>query len=342
MRAITDLCVGRGAEVIVPVDEVAVRVLADRGAGLPAVVAGPTAAQYAALCDKAELGRSAARAGIGHPARVLVPADGPRGHWPPLPSIVKASGAGGPTGGAPQLVRVETARARNAAVNALTAAGLDVIVEEQIIGTHWSVTGVRDAHGGMRAIASRILRTFPRAAGMPSILETVASEGPAVDAAARLLDSVDYRGPANVQMFERDARIFVHDVNLRLPATTLLVMRAGLDLPALGVVAALGRPLPPPRGPLRAGLRYVSLVDELRAIVAPGRGAEPPRGAAAAALVRAVVSPGTLVDPPLRDPLWAPPLALTAARRIARRVSRPPAGRAPGSPPHGPSPTNPA
>jgi len=335
--AIAGLCLEHGATVIVPVDEVAVRVLAERGSALPAVVAGPTADQYTALCDKSELGGSAERAGVGHPARVVATAGGHGGPWPPLPSVVKTSGVGDPADDAPQLVRVETAHARDAAVDRLTSAGAVAIVEEQVAGTHWTVSGVRDAHGEMRAVACRVLRSFPRGVGMPSIIEAVSHEGPAVDAARRLLDSVDYRGPANVQLFERDGRMLVHDVNLRLPASTLLVMRAGIDLPALGAIAALGRPLPPARRRPRTGLRYVSLVDELRGIATPAPGSGPSRGTAAAELARAVASPGTLVDPPLRDPLWVPPYALAAARRVARRVSAPRAARA-GSPPPGPPP----
>jgi len=305
--------------VVVPVDEMVTRVLSESVGVLPAVVAGPTASQYAALCDKGALARNAARAGVGHPPGVLVTAEGPSGPWPPLPSIVKARISVIDTAGVPDLMRVDTAAGRDGAVGALVEAGVEVVVEERIVAPQWTVTGVRDVRGAVRAIAGRVVRTFPRGTGMPSVIETAPSEA-ALDAFGRILGSVGYHGPANVQMFERDGRMLVHDVNLRLPAATLLTIRAGLDLPALGVRAAMGEPLPETVRPFRMGLRYVSLGDELRAITGRGEGPGPTRRAAALELARAIASPRTLVDPPLRDPLWLPALAAEPARRVARRA----------------------
>jgi predicted ATP-grasp superfamily ATP-dependent carboligase len=142
------------------------------------------------------------------------------------------------------------------------------------------------------------------------------------DAARRVLDVAGYVGSANVQFLERDGELLVHDVNLRPPAPVALAMRAGLDLPAAGLAAALGLPLGPER-PVGGGFGYLSLVDELRAARQARRA--PPGSPSARQVVRevvaAAVSPRVLVDPPITDPLWIPPVLSAAARSRARRLA---------------------
>jgi hypothetical protein len=291
---------------VLPVSEDATRLLALRAPDLGgAVVAGPTAAQYAALCDKAALGETAARAGVGSPARAVA---GAGGASPALPSIVKARSAEPVPDALDHPVVAPTAGARHAALARLLDAGVGAVVEELVEGPHWSVTCVRDAEGGVASVVARIVRTFPREAGMPSLLVVAGDAEPASAAAGRLLASVGYRGPANLQMLERDGEMLVHDANLRIPATVAMAMAAGVDVPALAVEAALGGRVPSRPRPGAAGLRYLSLVDELRA-------GGSPRELAGAALSRRAV-----LDPPPRDPLWVPARALAAARRAVRRV----------------------
>ena len=56
----------------------------------------------------------------------------------------------------------------------------------------------------------------------------------------RLFGDVDYRGPATISFLERDGRLYVHDVNLRLGASVGLMVGSGFDLPRRAVEAALG------------------------------------------------------------------------------------------------------
>lgn len=174
---------------------------------------------------------------------------------------------------------------------------------------------VRD--GRFAAVLGRIERTFPRAAGMPSVIRVLAREGPPVDVARRLLDHVDYRGLANVQLFEREGRLLVHDVNLRPPAPVALSIAGGLNLPALAVAAVLERPWEPPRTRL-APFTYVSRFDELQGLGADARG----RGPVAAVRSRAPGLGRRLVDPPLRDPLWRERVPRRIAKRVRRRGGR--------------------
>ena len=298
-------CRDRGAIAVVPLDEDLTGLLAHAEADLGgAVLVGPDAAQFDALCDKAALGATARAAGVGRPAAVAVAAGAPAGPWPPLPSVVKP---GAPAGVPEELTRiavVDTAEARDRRVRRLADAGVDAVVEERVDGVHWTVHCVRWGDGGFAGVTGRILRTTPRRGGMPSVIEATPPARPALDAARRLLDLVGYRGPANVQLFERDGELLVHDVNLRPPAAVALAIHAGLDLPRLGVEAALGAPAPAAApAARRRPVRYVSLLDEVRGL------AEDPRAARRRALrhlVAAAAGIRPLLDPPLWDPLWIP------------------------------------
>jgi hypothetical protein len=103
-------------------------------------------------------------------------------------------------------------------------------------------------------------------------VQTVAVQGgppKLLSGAVRLLDLVDYRGPGSIQAFECDGDIVVHDVNLRLPITVAVTIRAGLDMPRLAVEAALGETFCEPSDFVSA--TYVGL-DEVRHLVATVRG----------------------------------------------------------------------
>ena len=322
-RGARALCREVGARAILPVDEDCVRLLvagaADLG-GARAVV--PTPGQWSALCDKARLGATATRGGC-RPSRHRPRHGGPRRGSAPGPALDRE----GPRQGrarprARLVVRVETAVERDAAVELLLGEGLEAVVQELVSGTHHTVHCVL-AEDAFHAMTGRILRSHPRDAGMPSILEADGGRGPAADAAHRLLASVGYRGPANVQLFCRDGEMLVHDVNLRPPAPVALSMRCGLDLPALGLAAGLGLPIGPP-APVRGGWRYLSLVDELRALrhaeaAPPG---SPGRGRIARDLLAGALSRRVILDPPLRDPLWVVPLLRARAPERARRAVR--------------------
>jgi hypothetical protein len=322
LEAVQRTCRETGARALLPLGEESVRVIAEHGPDLgDTVLAGPDAAQYAALCDKRALGENAARAGVAHPPSVMVTADGPSGGWPALPGFVKSRDGVGPDGGT-AAARVTTAEERDRAVGALIGAGLEVVVEELIAAPQWIVHCARDGEGGFAGVAAVVDRNFPRGAGSPTVSVVGGADSVALDATRRLLELIDYRGPANAQFFLRDGELMVHDVNLRVPASVALAIRGGVDVPALGVAAALGERIPPAPPP-PAGLRYVSVGDEVRDLVtrtAPGAPRVPAR-TVVRDIVRAAVGRGAVLDPPITDPLWIPADLKAAAKSGARRLA---------------------
>ena len=320
LASLETLCRERGAHAVLPLSENAVEVLAERvEEGLAgAVIVGPDAGQYVALCDKTALRDTVAAAGLESPAGVTVGREGPTGPWPSFPSIVKlrATAMGD---SAIEVLVVHDERGRAAAVEAILSAGHEAVVQERVIGTHWTVHAVRGADGRFAAVLGRIERTFPRGAGMPSVISVLAREGPAIDAARRVLDQVDYRGLANVQLFERaDGLFVVHDVNLRPPAPVALSIRAGLNLPALAVEATVGREWAAPRAPLRP-FAYISRFDEMKGLVNDVCVRGPMTALRRAARVHG--RGRRLVDPPLRDPLWLARVPRGVARRARAQIA---------------------
>jgi biotin carboxylase len=134
------------------------------------------------------------------------------------------------------------------------------------------------------------------------------------EAAEALLASVDYRGAGTVQFIKADNRFVVHDVNLRLPATAAISIRAGLDMARLAVEEALGRS--PTIEPLRLRpLTYTWLDGQLRSLEASLHDNRRVAAQLASELVLAAVSPRRILDP--SDPLaLASSLAAFARRRL--------------------------
>ena len=296
-------CLTRGVSAVLPLDEDIVRLLAEAAPDLGgAVVAGPDAAQYAALCDKGLLALTAARAGVDHPRTVEVPGAPPEATWPELPCIVKPRFSGS-SGLWEKPMLATTATERDAAVTALTEAGTPALVQERLIGPRYVGHCVLSDHG-FDFLGFRVDRDYPRAAGPASVMHTAVVPAPVIDATRRLLELVGYRGPCSLSFIERDGSFFVHDVNLRLGATVEASIRAGFDIPGRSIEAALGR-ASPPLPPLRA-VRYVRFDGELRQLVRAVRGRAPgdPPERLARWLGDGFVSRGTVLDPSPADPSW--------------------------------------
>jgi carbamoyl-phosphate synthase large subunit len=260
-----------GVRALLPLDDDVVDILARRSHALGAIVVGPTASQFRALCDKRHLGETAVQVGLGIPERAFVGRAGREQEWPLLPSLVKPRATSLATAhlSARKPTLVHTRAERDRAVRDLVREGVDVVVEEQVRGPAWRVHFVR-ARDGIALLALHSVRSFPEQTGQSSVQTVALKGGPSklVAGAVRLLDLVDYRGPGSIQAFERDGEIVVHDVNLRLPITVAVTIRAGLDMPRLAVETALGEPLRAPAHLVPA--TYVGL-DEFRHLVATVR-----------------------------------------------------------------------
>ena len=300
-----ETCLLEGVDVVLPLDEDVVRLLAEGPPDLGGVVvAGPDARQFQMLCDKLELARTAALAGVDHPPSVEVGSGGPTGPWPALPSIVKPRTSLSDARRAP-VVAVTTVAERDAAIAHLRSSDLDAVVQEQILGRPWVLHCVRDASGAFGMVAASVVTTYPRVVGTSSVSRVVSAPAELEVLARRLLEVADYRGPCCMNLIERDGRFWFHDVNLRLAASVGAAVAAGFDQPRLGVDAALGR-MTLPSGERMRSITYVPLEGERAALrdARAGRTEESPR-ALAGRLVRAALARDHLLDPPVRDPLWA-------------------------------------
>lgn len=288
LQAITEIVRReRVAAVLAGDDEVIARLLAFNPLS-GTVVLGPTADQYRQLCDKGGLRETARAASVASPASAVVDAAGRCQEWPPLPVVVK------PTATNLQLLGwsvgiVDTPERRDALVRQIIETTGTAIVEEQVSGESWRVYFVSN-EDTTRFLAIRTLRSYPRAAGSSSVSVTVRQAPSALlEATSALVAAVSYRGPGSAQFIVRDGVPYVHDVNLRLPSSVGVGIRAGFDMPRLAVEAGLGGPLPPVR-PRR--VRYVWLEGELRATTETS--AE--RRAAMSEIVLAAISPRRVLD----------------------------------------------
>jgi carbamoyl-phosphate synthase large subunit len=294
LAAVDDVIESDGVDVAIQTDNEAATQLFSLHPPNGAVAVGPDAAQFAALCDKARLGESAAAAGVDSPRTVVVREGDETADLPTPPVIVKPVAAGTGAGalhsdGPPRVAHDERERDRFVAdlVSLLGAA----VVQEQVVGNAWRVHFVADASAFVGVpVLTRL--SVPRDAGM-STVQYVPSSAPEAlfNGAEALVRASGYVGPGSVQFFERDGCFLVHDVNLRLPATVALSIAAGLDLPRLAVERALGRSA---LGDVRPNdAVYVWLGAEARLLVEELR-ASPRRGLHAAAQFASTVG-GALV-----------------------------------------------
>jgi predicted ATP-grasp superfamily ATP-dependent carboligase len=320
VAAVRAICRQRSIAGVLPVSEDAARVLAEREPDLGgALVVGPTRHQYERLCDKGRLVESAARAGVAHPETARVAPDGQVPAWPPLPSIVKPRVSGESLTAVSPAILVSSDAERVVAIEAVHGAGLEPIVQELVHGQRWSVHGAR-GKGLFRACAIEVVASYPRGVGTSSVSRTKRPPRELLASSRRLLDLVDYRGPCSFNFIERGGRFLVHDVNLRLSASVGLSIRSGLDVPRLGVAAALGLAVAEEETPCRS-VTYVRTDGELRALVHEllGRGMGERARGIAARLALGVVSPVHMLDPLPLEPFWLGSRLARRATRLARR-----------------------
>ncbi len=321
--AMADICAREGAVAVLPVSEDVTRALAQIGDRLPGVVVvGPNADQYQSLCDKAELAAVCARVGVDHPVQVAVDTEGvPAGPWPALPSIVKPSLSSENLGDVPPAERVDDAAARTRVLERFARAGLGAVVQEFIEGRAWVTHCVR-GEAGLALVAARVACTWPPRVGTSSVSRTVAPPEALVHASRAILDTVDYRGPACMNLIERGGRFYLHDVNLRLPASVGAAIGAGLDMPRLGLEAALGLSVrvaqPEPQDVLyvRTDGEVARAVSELRA------GNVDRAGAIAREIARAGLSSRAILDPSPLDPFWLSAVVCDGTVSTLRRARR--------------------
>jgi carbamoyl-phosphate synthase large subunit len=319
-----------GVAAVLGANEDAARMLARSDGALgDAVRVGPDAAQYDALCDKWNLAETARAAGVPHPATVLIHA-GTAAAEIPLPAIIKPRESGeGVEHVALKAEIVRTAGELETVLALLAAHGTEAIAQEIVTGPRTSLHAVSTSRG-LVALATQVVRDYPRGRGVTSLGRGVAPPPELRAAVERLCATVGYRGALTVGVIDRGGELFVHDVNLRLPASMGMSMAAGLDMPRLAVDDALGRPIdhliPAASGRssyISIDLEAAALIDALR-----GRGPGERPGEIIRDATRHLRSGGrVLIDPNPLDPFWLPLTGARIARRTAARVLRPRAAR---------------
>lgn len=303
-------------DVVLPTTEDVTRLLAlasPTWAG--ATVAGPDDVQYSALCDKGQLGETCRRVGVAHPHTVVVTHAHEVGAHLPCPAVVKVRDSGEAGDALFPVLVTDDASVRDARLREMCAHGVAAVVQEVVRGPAWVLHGVRDRGGRTCVVAAEALTTWPRRAGVSSLSRV----DPAADALAAtatpLLDAVGYVGPWCINGFERDGRLVVHDVNLRVAASLQAAIAAGLDIPTLAVNAAMGDAIGTPPRP--AAVTYASTDGELRGV------ADAVRRRAwgqARATLGAWARPGVVRDPAPTDPRYVVGVVEGAMRRVARRA----------------------
>lgn len=234
------------------------------------IVSPPVVAQL--LMDKRAFGIEAERLGLPVPRsfspRTLVAAealsrivDYPVIVKPTHPLAWKHPGLDHAVARAKALL-VDDPRALMRLCGQLAPHGLDVLVQEYIPGrdeAHYSVHVYVDPEG--RALASytaRKWRTYPIHAGSGCHVESVHEPALEVEAIT-ILRTLGFRGLANLN-FKRHARTGRHlliEINPRSSQTSLLAVRAGVNLAWLAYCTACGLS-PPASARRRFGLRYLN------------------------------------------------------------------------------------
>jgi carbamoyl-phosphate synthase large subunit len=133
----------------------------------------------------------------------------------------------------------------------------DLIVQEFLPGTEYSVDVLADANGTIRAVVPRERMLVD--SGVAVVSRTVRDKG-LMSAAAVVAMAVGITHIANVQLRRRpDGTPALLEVNPRTPGTMPLTVASGVNMPALALAATLGNPALYPMTPVRelAVVRYL-------------------------------------------------------------------------------------
>jgi hypothetical protein len=275
---------------------------------------GPDRERFGRLCDKEGLRATAAAAGITSPAAAVVTAEGVEGERPPLPVYVKTLGGAAEGVPAGRPVRVTDEQSFEEAIERLVVTGRSALVQEEVNGAQWRFHFVR--HAGRTAhLAARTLGDYPHRVGQSTISHFGVTPPALEEVGMRLIEHADFDGAGSIQFVEREGIWYVHDANLRMPASVGGTIAAGLDMPRLAVEVALGIAAPIQPVTVRP-VKIVQLPGEVEAL-RDALGHRPGGRSAASVLggmARAAVMPHQRLIPfDLTDPL--PTLAALALIR---------------------------
>lgn len=133
----------------------------------------------------------------------------------------------------------------------------ELIVQEFLPGTEYSVDVLADANGAIRAVVPRERMLVD--SGVAVVSRTVRDEG-LIKAAAAVASAVGITHIANVQLRRRaNGTPALLEINPRTPGTMPLTVASGVNMPALALAATLGNPVLYPMTPFKelAVVRYL-------------------------------------------------------------------------------------
>ncbi len=252
-------------QVVFGADDIEVLALSAGRASIPCVVPYAAHDDVERAIDKLELSRAAATVGLGTPTTepatdtALDALAGPvvvksRLHWTPGTSTGERYGL------AALCPTPHEARER---VRALRALGVVPLLQEPVDGELMALTTVVDREGVPVGFCQQ--RTTRRTArGTSCRAETVPVDDGLAAGVVDLLRELRWFGLANVQFLRRPGGPpLVIDLNGRFYGSLALCVAAGLNLPDAWGRLALGEPVPA-LGRARAGVRFSSLLEDLR------------------------------------------------------------------------------
>jgi carbamoyl-phosphate synthase large subunit len=265
VAAVEQICRDEDISAVVPLaDEMLGALLHGASPDVPWKLVGPDRERFGRLCDKAGLRATAAAADIASPATSVVTVDGMEGERPPFPVYVKT--LGGAVKGVPagRPVRVTDEQSLDEAVGHLVAAGRSALIQEEVDGAQWRFHFVR--HEGRTAhLAARTLGDYPFRVGQSTISYFTVTPPPLEEVGMRLIEHAGFEGAGSLQFVERGGVWYVHDANLRMPASVGGTIAAGLDMPRLAVEVALGTASPVKPVTVRP-VKIVQLPGEVEAL----------------------------------------------------------------------------
>jgi len=142
--------------------------------------------------------------------------------------------------------------------------GLPIIVQKFIPGEEYNVAALGDGKGNMAgAVAMRKTMLTDKGKGWCGV---AIDNDELTGLTERVIGALEWRGPLEVEILHdtRSGGYYVIEINPRFPAWIYLSAGAGLNLPYLAVLLALGLPLPNPLPKYRAGTIFVRIaIDQI-------------------------------------------------------------------------------
>jgi predicted ATP-grasp superfamily ATP-dependent carboligase len=268
-RGVEELAKRLGAELVLPLTEVAIGTLHAFGVADRVPVACPPRAAYEAAIDKHALIERAAPLGIAAPPTLLLPGAEPPARLPEpfrYPLVVKprrsrALREGRWLAGVAHVVRDD--RELAAALGALAPLG-DCLLQEFLPGHGEAIFLLASGGRTLARFAHRRLREKPPTGGVSVLRESIAPDPALLAASERLLQQLDWSGVAMVE-FRRspDGRAWLMEINPRLWGSLQLAIDAGVDFPALLLALQRGEPVPETSAQARLGVRTRWLLGDL-------------------------------------------------------------------------------